>query len=548
MAELIERNVIKSLVESYNEKVEKFETDLELFSQFNPETIRYAFTGKTISEPYSDDRKTYGLSDLFDKEYLVRSLKRDYWQQAIDLTGVKSSMPTKRLKEWNEMIKEGDALPDFTFDTVRSTLFDFFNSRRRYMAEKVDGVLKALSPNHKTNKNHDQLGARFIIENIIDRSGFTSWEKCGYIDDLRDVIQQLAGHISYNQRYSSRLIDYLHTYNSGQWQYVDGNVMRIRVYKKGTVHVELHPELLEELCVLLLELYPMQISSGAEMVKVRKEFKDYEYRSNSISQYAASCMSGKMRPKRNMLRDGYRFNNVPDREQKIKDTDAALAQHRYNFEFESYDISKETMEEVANILKSIGVSYVKCRHESWFGADYNFTSLVKEISFRGYIDDYKSYQYYPTNEKLAKKLIEYATFETNHEKTLEPSAGQGGLLKFIPSNNVSYLEISSVNRKVLEEKGFRGLVGEDFLKYVGKTKDRYDRIVMNPPFSKGRAKIHVQQAYDLLNKGGNVSAIIPSSMKNQVIIKGAKHTYSEVFEDEFENATVNVVIVRIDKL
>lgn len=45
---------------------------------------------------------------------------------------------------------------------------------------------------------------------------------------------------------------------------------------------------------------------------------------------------------------------------------------------------------------------------------------------------------------------------------------------------------------------------------------------------------------------GNVTAIVPASMKDKVIIQNATHTYSEVFNDNFDNTKVAVVILRIE--
>lgn len=47
---------------------------------------------------------------------------------------------------------------------------------------------------------------------------------------------------------------------------------------------------------------------------------------------------------------------------------------------------------------------------------------------------------------------------------------------------------------------------------------------------------------------GNVTAIVPASMKDKVIIQNATHTYSEVFNDNFDNTKVAVVILILPAL
>ena len=58
----------------------------------------------------------------------------------------------------------------------------------------------------------------------------------------------------------------------------------------------------------------------------------------------------------------------------------------------------------------------------------------------------------------------------------------------------------------LKAKGYE-VVGKDFMKDVSEGKS-YDRIVMNPPFSKRQDTEHVRRAYDLLKPGGRLVAIV----------------------------------------
>lgn len=550
MSEVIERNVIKTMVQEYDEIIANIVADLELYSRFTKTSIEYALSGKIIQEPYSKDRKTYSFDEIMNIDYLKKEIKKTFWQKVFQLTGVRSVMPIQRLNEWNETIESGD-LPEFTDENIRGTVFGFFNSTRQYMAEKVDGVLKNLSPNHKTNI-HDQITERFIFENVFDKNGYLSYTKAGLIDDLRSLIQQINGNLSYEQRNSSYFINNLYNYNTGVWKYVDGNAFRIRVYKKGTMHVELHPTIVEEMCGLLSEIYPMQIANKDRVLKQKKEFKNFEFKKTLLPREICNVLTQEIKEQYNYLKLDRHYTRNSETEVNKKKIDELLAIHKYNFKF-SAKLNPDYQEEFDKLLYFHGIEkIVYNKFVYWYASDYDFRELLLDIGIEGGYDDYKSYQYYPTKENIANKVIEMADFKTGKEKTLEPSAGQGGLVKLIPSINVHCVEISKINSYILKERfsfiNFNRTLqvfNEDFLKFSKKTKERYDRIVMNPPFSQGRAKKHVEEAYKLLEKEGVLVAVLPASFKGKEIISGVLHEYSNVYISEFDNTNVNVVILKI---
>lgn len=544
MSDLVERNVIKSMVERYELELSNIEEELVLYEQMKGKIISMVFDDLRIRKSNGDFVSYSHVMSNVNLEHLKMLLKKKYWKEAFELTGVRSVMPTARISEWNETIENGKDLPEFDIDTVKNTLFQFFNSTRRYMAEKVDGILKSLSPNHKTNI-HDQITERFIFENVVNKNGNVNYEKYELINDLRSLIKQIDGNVNYNERGSRSLVEFLYNYDTGVWHGVDGNAFKIRVYKKGTMHVELHPEIVEKMCELLSEIYPMQISNKDRIIQKKKEFKSFELKSNLISPYVCQVLVGNIFTQHNELRNmGIRYR-IENYREHIEEFDELLSQHTFNYVFKE-KLHSDHQSELDELLKLHGIKKMTYRHHTWYAADYDFVSLMKVIGISGCCDDYVSYQYYPTKKELAEKLIDFASFETGEERTLEPSAGQGGLACLIPSKHVECVEISKLNTKILQSKGFVVHNG-DFIKFSQTCKNRYDRIVMNPPFSKCRAKLHVEQAYGLLNKGGILTAIVPASFKDKAIIEGEKHVYSQIFENEFDNAKVNVIFVRIEK-
>lgn len=114
--------------------------------------------------------------------------------------------------------------------------------------------------------------------------------------------------------------------------------------------------------------------------------------------------------------------------------------------------------------------------------------------------------FFPTPPALADRVVREAGIKEGMS-VLEPSAGKGDLLDAVrraqPDAKIEAVELSGTLRELLDAKGY-DLVGSDFEKHDG----RYDRIVMNPPFSDSTDIRHVRRAYDMLNKGGRLVAIM----------------------------------------
>lgn len=126
----------------------------------------------------------------------------------------------------------------------------------------------------------------------------------------------------------------------------------------------------------------------------------------------------------------------------------------------------------------------------------------------------KEFQFFATPEKLADELVEIAELE-QHDTILEPSAGQGAIIKAI--NRVcgcvpDCYELMDVNTTILKESGLRfNLIGEDFFKHNGK---EYSKIIANPPFTKNQDIDHLKEMFEVLGRGGRLVCITSESWVN----------------------------------
>src|SRR5690606_13535160 len=189
---------------------------------------------------------------LFKLDGAVAALNSACWSEALALTDVYDCMPQKRRDEWNEQIRKRTA-PDFTEETVRPTLQALLTSRAKFLAERVDGIFRALSGEHVTNSPAG-FGKRMSIAWMLTSYGTSNHDRTGYINDLRCVIAKFMGRDEPGYGASAGLVDQLRA-KWGEWQEVDGGALKIRLYKKGTAHMEVHPDIAWRLNEILASLH-----------------------------------------------------------------------------------------------------------------------------------------------------------------------------------------------------------------------------------------------------------------------------------------------------
>lgn len=178
--------------------------------------------------------------------------------------------------------------------------------------------------------------------------------------------------------------------------------------------------------------------------------------------------------------------------------------------------------------------------------------------------------FYPTPRHVAEKMLEpFDSKRLQTAKILEPSAGKGDIAEAIAGrmaydmafsrvehfrSSIHCVELEPELRATLSGMGYR-IVGDDFLKF-DPDGERYDLIVMNPPFS--TADKHLLHAWDIL-RGGDIACLLPAAMLNNqhtssrrllaTIIEenGSVENLGPCFEGAERKTRVDVVLVRLHK-
>jgi hypothetical protein len=481
-----------------------------------------------------DRHWTFSLAALFQLEGAIGSLNSKYWNKVIEKFGLYDIMPTKRRSEWREQISNPlgtkkdrhskdyliQPLPEFNDANVRSTVISLLDMRPRFIAERVDGIFTGLSREHVTN-SPEAFGKRMIINNVFFNEYSSNYGKIGLIHDLRCVIAKFMGRDDPSHVMSDVLIRNLKR-NWGEWVPVDGGAFKIRLYRKGTAHMEVHPEMAWRLNSILAHLHPLAIPSEFRK-KPSKKSKNIELIQrplpfevlNALSKVEVATLMD------DMIR--YTYKEVP-----------------MHYEIHG-ECDKHVLSEVSKIMCSLGGVPVQIKKGDVWKFDYDLIPVLGLILCSGCVPDSKSHQFYPTPGNLARTAVDLACIQPGHS-VLEPSAGVGGIADSLPKEDTTCVEVSSIHCEVLKSKGYSVVCG-DFMSHTG----RYDKIVMNPPFDRGQWLAHLEHAASLLNDGGRLVAILPTSAQNKDMLQGFTKEWHGPFENEFAKTGISVIILVLDK-
>lgn len=469
------------------------------------------------------------VSNIFALEGALANLSAGYWQQALLLTDVFEFMPAKRREEWNDSIREMKT-PEFEEDTVRSTLVHLLNSRQGFFSERVDGIFKILSGEHVTNRP-EGFGKRMIISGVFDSWGHANYSMINYISDLRQIIAKFMGRGEPSYQLTSKVLEASRSM-PGEWLTIDAGALRIRSYLKGTSHLEVHPDMAWRLNCILAHLYPLAIPPEFR-AKPKKKIKDFVMMERPLP-FAVLDDLLNLEIERHQ----------PFQREKWSEPVQPVTSNPFNRRFRGSESDKAVRSESERIMESIGGTKMWKNAFSWWEFDYNPGEVISKIIASGCVPDDKSHQFYPTPSELAEYCVSLADIQPGHT-CLEPSAGHGGIAEHMPPEQTICVEIAPLKCQVLDSKGFR-VYEADFLKWAQNAGacGCFDRIVMNPPFSEGRAQLHLDGAASLTKIGSRIVAILPAGMRNKTVLPDDWNcTWSDPRAGEFSGTSISVVIL-----
>jgi predicted RNA methylase len=177
-------------------------------------------------------------------------------------------------------------------------------------------------------------------------------------------------------------------------------------------------------------------------------------------------------------------------------------------------MDRKTYLQVNKCLEGIGGKWNKKAKGHVFDSD-PIESFNRMLASGKHINLKKELQFFETPAEMATEMIIMADLQ-NGDTILEPSAGKGAILdsmsRYIKSNGLQGVNITAVeqnhqNNNILLEKGYIAHT-LDFLEFTGM---KFNKIIMNPPFTKQQDIDHVLHAYSLLSNDGVLVSVVSES-------------------------------------
>ncbi|HBQ8522210.1 DUF4942 domain-containing protein [Klebsiella pneumoniae] len=471
-------------------------------------------------------------------DFVKQNIWAEYWRKVTDMTGALLIMPAERRDQWRSQftlglqkvtkrdrggferqVEEFVGVPEFTADTVIPTMTSLLNDRHKYLAERVYGLFKALSPTHKTNKTYgfsEKLIISCCVTDFWNSSVSLNYHKADVIDDLRVMLHFFAHKEFITLNSCSEMLSAAyraHNCETGQWMNVDGNLMRVKIFKNGNAHFEIHPDVAWKLNEVLAYSMPAAIPAPCRKAPTTKAPKEFGYIQKTVSTKT-----------RMVIRDR-RHNSANE-----------------TWYFSDSSLQKTEKQDLERTLSFIGGVKVGGSWKFPYEPSTTFDSIVS----LGVIPEVKSHQFYPTPASIAQYVAQILKCQPT-DQILDPDAGRGDLVAFldVPEENITSVEISPLFCDILGAKGFN-VYNKDFLAWSKEfiTAPGYDKIAINPPYSEGRAKEHTLAALNHLNEKGIMAAVLPAGYKPEEWI-GSEFVCAKSgreFAGEFEDTGITVAV------
>ena len=178
---------------------------------------------------------------------------------------------------------------------------------------------------------------------------------------------------------------------------------------------------------------------------------------------------------------------------------------------------------VNDVLTAMGGRWKGGKTQAHVFADVDhdaFKACFEDLQATGAYVNPKDLSFFPTPPDLARRVVQMAQVELGMS-TGEFSAGNGAIALELANAagnpaNVFCVEVFPPNVKILMGHGF-GVHEGDFLSMEPPTTEaeKFDRIVINPPFSNHQDAAHVLHACKFLRESGRLVAITSTSWQHQ---------------------------------
>lgn len=178
-------------------------------------------------------------------------------------------------------------------------------------------------------------------------------------------------------------------------------------------------------------------------------------------------------------------------------------------------LDRKLYSDVAKKLEGIGGKWD--RKVNGFKFANNPFSLLEEMKGGNARNIKKELQAFYTPDDVADFMARELMLDTSKDVVIcEPSAGDGALIRALrrdgQTNPIECYEINEHEHPTLRALPGVTLIGFDFM--TASYKPTYDRIIANPPFTKGQDIAHISRMYELLKPKGRLVTCCSTSWQS----------------------------------
>ena len=135
----------------------------------------------------------------------------------------------------------------------------------------MEGLFFNLSDHHATN-SPEGFYKRMILSRMRTYFGSFCHERCNFVHDLRCVIAKFSGRGEPPAMLTTRALEGIYQAGDfGVWHELDGGAIRVRLYKVGTCHLEIHPDVAYRLNMVLAWRNPAAIPARFRKAPAREK-------------------------------------------------------------------------------------------------------------------------------------------------------------------------------------------------------------------------------------------------------------------------------------
>ena len=170
-------------------------------------------------------------------------------------------------------------------------------------------------------------------------------------------------------------------------------------------------------------------------------------------------------------------------------------------------LDRPTYLRVDKILRAAGAKWDRRARAHLFPFDPR-QLLADAVGSGAVVDRTRTLQFFETPPALAARMVDLARIRPG-QAALEPSAGQGRIVLSLlaAGARVRAVEPDARNCDVLRASTEADVWQGAFQAFAADSRQRFDAVVMNPPFSGGQDTAHIRLAWDQLAEGGRLVAV-----------------------------------------